>query len=154
MTLKPLKFGKKIVAGPAPTKEQLARLAKCGFKTVVNLSKKGELDQALSPEDEAEVVDELRMHYVHLPVSISSMKHDQVDALIEKMSEADFPAYFHCRIGQRATPFALLLYALQKGMTSGEALSKAEGMGVEWNAPVIRDFVASYLDRHGTEVSH
>ena len=63
----------------------IEELSRRGFRAVVNLSRKGELDQVLNPEQEEIEVTSFGMRYVHLPVSILSLKPTQADEFIEEL---------------------------------------------------------------------
>ncbi len=144
---KPIKIGKNIVVGPAPTEEMLEKLAERGCKAVVNLSKKGELNQPMNPDDEGSAVEELGMAYIHLPVTLSTVKDDHVNQFCELMDEAQRPIYVHCRIGQRAIPFSLIYHALKRKLSPEKLFKKAEKLGVAWEAPFIRNLVAKHVKK-------
>lgn len=51
------------------TREDLQEIKQQGFKSVVNLRTAEKDDTPLSPQEEGEIVKELGMEYLHLPVS-------------------------------------------------------------------------------------
>jgi uncharacterized protein (TIGR01244 family) len=143
----PLKLSKNITIGPAPDEACLESLSAKGFKSVVNFSKKGELDQKMLPVDEGALVESLGMEYLHVPLSVSNLKHDVVDSFVEQSESLEEPIYMHCRAGQRSTPFALLLYAIRRKLSVEATFKFAENKGVRWDAPFLRHFVETYLTR-------
>lgn len=144
---KPVRLGKTIVIGPAPTVEMLERLADGGCKSVFNLSRKGELNQPLNPEAEGSAVEDLGMSYIHLPVTLSTVKDAQVEEFCQLMEDAERPVYVHCRIGQRAVPFSLIYHALKRELTPEKLFQKAEKMGISAEAPFIRSLIAKHVKR-------
>lgn len=136
-----------ITIGPALDESGLSELKDNGFKTIINLSKKGELEQPLEPLNEEAIVKELEMSYVHFPVSVSNIKAKHVDEFIEGADKITGPVYIHCLLGQRSTTLGLILHAVKKKLSPEKILSKAEKLGVSWNAPFLRDFVSRNVDR-------
>ena len=143
----PIKISRRITVGPQPTQQLLERLAKRGFKTIVNLSRKGELDQVFQPEEEKELVEELGMEYLHVPVSLSNIKDSQIEEFCQSLETMPPPAYVHCRIGQRAGPLSLIFHAMHKRLTADQVLEKGEALGLELQAPMIATIVRQYLRR-------
>ena len=142
---KVLKLSKTLSVGPAPTAEMIETLAERGYKSVINLSKKGELNQPMSPEEEGTAVKESGMSYIHHPVTLSSVKDEQIAEFCEMVDKAEGPIYVHCRIGQRAIPFGLICHALRKKLSTEKLLKRAEKLGIKWDVPFIRDLVLKYL---------
>ena len=153
MLRKPIKISKNITVGPQVDATELEALAGKGFKTIVNLCKKGEFEQKLSPEEEAEQAKAVGLNYVHLPVSVSNWKHDHFDTMMDELSGCEKPIYLHCLMGQRSAPFGLLFYAIKKNLAPEQLMSKAEKLGFDWNAPVLRTFIESYLHRRMKEAA-
>ncbi|MCB9638353.1 MAG: phosphatase [Myxococcales bacterium] len=147
MIRKKVKISQNLMIGPPPTEESLRELADKGFKTIVNLCIKGEFDQVWSPDQEGEKVQSLGLQYLHIPVSMKSMSHSQVDELCEQLSDEMQPVYIHCRLGQRSIPFSLLYYAREKGLSLKRLMTKAAKLGLSWDAPFLQTFVQSYFER-------
>ena len=142
----PIRISPRITVGPQPLEEKdLEKLASKGFKTVVNLSKKGELEQQFDPVQEGQIVESLGMDYLHLPLSLSNVKSRDIEDFCLKLGEADTPAYVHCRIGQRSSPLSLIYHAIAKRLTAEQVLKKAQKLGFKWEAPMIPAMVSRYL---------
>lgn len=142
---KPLRISRDLIVGPAPTNKMLEKLAGLGFKSVINLSKKGELNQPMNPEEEGDAVKGCGMSYFHHPITLSSIKDEQINEFCDLVEEAEGPVYVHCRIGQRAIPFGLICYAVRKKLSPEKILLRAEKLGISWNAPFLRDLVSRYV---------
>lgn len=147
MLRRKLKISRELTVGPHLDEDGLQELAKKGYKTIVNLCKKGELDQPLSPKEEAVKTEELGMEYVHVPISIKDLKSQHIDALCKELSETEKPVYLHCRIGQRSSTVGLIYHAIRKDLSVRRTLTKARKLGLSWNAPILQAFIEKYIER-------
>lgn len=137
--------------GPQPATIDAHELLEIdGFKTIVNLSVKGELDQALNPYEASVMAENAGLRYIHLPVSLSSLKYDHVDEFLALTDGQPGGTYVHCRIGQRSGPFCLIAHALQKNLPMTSVVPLARKLGIMWRAEMITDFIHGYLERHRT----
>lgn len=146
--MKETRISEYVTIGPQPTTiEEFEVLQFRGFRTIFCLSRKGELDQILKPEEEERLAEDAGIEFVHLPVSLNTLKYDHVDEFVHEVREHEMPTYIHCRIGQRSAPFALLFHALRRGMDAERVLMKARELNLKWRAPMITDFMKNYLAR-------
>lgn len=141
----PIDISKHITVGPQIGEEELDFLAKKGFKTIINLSKKGELNLKLSPEEEAELVEQAGLDYIHLPVSLANMKDAQIKEFCQEVEAADKPVYVHCRLGQRSEPLSIIYHAIRKGLDPERSIERAQKLGFKWTAPFIPSLVERYI---------
>lgn len=137
-----------ITVGGQPTAADITQLKNDGFRTIVNLRTEGEDDQAMSPEQEREAVENAGMKYVHLPVSSATMGPDTVDKFRAQLPTFEGPVLVHCHAGMRAGAFTMMATAAEKGWSGEDTLQKAEEMGFSCEAPQLRQFVRSYVDNH------
>jgi uncharacterized protein (TIGR01244 family) len=144
-----MKINDDVTVGTQPTEDQLAGLARAGFRTVVNLRTVGEQDQPLSPETEGKEVRALGMAYLHIPVSTKDIKAEQVDEFRRKFADLPKPALVHCYRGIRAGAFVMMDMAVERGMSGDQTLRQAEQMGFRWDQPELKEFVKGYVDRRG-----
>jgi uncharacterized protein (TIGR01244 family) len=143
-----IKFNYAITVGGQPAREDLRQLADEGFKAIVNLRPKGEDDQQLDPEVEADIVRELGLRYLNLPVTMDSISEDKVDSFRRQLAELPEPIYVHCSAGKRAGVFVMMHTAAEQNMSGDEALKKAEEMGFECEQPELESFVKNYVNNH------
>lgn len=143
-----IRISKRITVGPSINNEKLEKLASKGFKTIINLSKKGEIRQVVKPCEEEEIVNELGLKYIHHPLSMSSLKDVHIDEFCRLVKEAEGPIFVHCSLGQRSFPLAMIAHALNKKLSAAQVFEKAEKLGVSWNAPFMRKLVEVYLHRN------
>lgn len=142
-----MKISDDVTVGAQPSEDQLAELARGGFKTVVNLRTPGEPEQPLPPDAEGEKVRALGMEYLHIPVSTKDMRTEQVDEFREKLAALPKPAFVHCHRGKRAGAFVMMGVAVEHGMTGDQTLRQAEQMGFECDQPALKEFVKGYVDQ-------
>lgn len=120
-----------------PTESDLRKLKEAGVKTVVNLRHAGEDQMPLSIEAEGELVHELGMDYVHLPVSMKPPEEGGADETLavafEKVLAAARevgPVAVHCKLGQRAGAMVLIALGKQRGWDGAAALEAADELGL------------------------
>jgi uncharacterized protein (TIGR01244 family) len=143
-----LRISKRVTVGPSIGKDKLKKLADKGFKTIVNLSRSGEISQVMKPAEEAEIAKELGLEYLHLPVSMSTIKDQHIADFCQHMKTLEGPVFVHCSMGQRSLPLTMIYHALTKKWSAAQVFSKTEDMGVEWKAPFMKTLVESYIRRH------
>lgn len=143
-----IKFNHAITVGGQPSREDLHQLADEGFKAIVNLRPKGEDEQQLDPDVEADLVRDLGLRYLNLPVTMDSISEDKVDTFRRHLSELPEPIYVHCSAGKRAGAFVMMHMAAEQNMSGEEALKKAEEMGFECDQPELESFVKNYVNNH------
>jgi uncharacterized protein (TIGR01244 family) len=116
-----------VLTGGQPTREQLEFAAETGYLTVINLRPD---DEKGALEDEATLVADLGMRYVHLPVgSAKDLTEDNVRLLDSALSEAG-PILFHCASGNRVGALLALRAALVYGVRPEEALALGRRAGL------------------------
>ena len=130
----------KVAVGRQPSAEQLAELRAQGFATVVNLRTVGEKNQSLSPTDEEAEAKSAGLSYHHVPVSISSLDAQQVEAVREAIRNSEGPVYVHCGAGQRACAISLL--ATEGDGAAGHLVTKASDLGF----PVVDDELRTFIE--------
>lgn len=141
-----VKVNRQLSIGPQVSAEELQRLKEDGFEHVINLSQKGECDQLLAPEQEREEVEKLGMTYTHFPMTISKMRHEDVDQVCQTLNAASGRVYLHCRIGQRSSLLGLLFLALRQGITYKTLVKRAEKLGISWTSPFFQSYASDYIE--------
>jgi uncharacterized protein (TIGR01244 family) len=145
------KINDQVTVGAQPSEEQLQRLSKQGFKSVVNFRTEGENEQLLSHEAEGEQVRAAGMTYLHIPVSMKSMGPKVVDQFREKYVALPKPVFAHCKSGKRAGAMVMMQMAIEQAMTGDQALQKAKEMGFECGQPELEQFIRQYVNEHLAE---
>lgn len=144
--MKIVKISREISVGPHPDRDGLESLKKKGFHTIVNLSAKGELGEVLTPDEEAESAAEFGLGYLHIPISLSSLKTRHIDDFVSALQGQQGPFYIHCRLGQRSQPLGMIYHAICKGLSRPVVEEKATKLGITPEAPFIYDFMMRYVE--------
>lgn len=118
-----------------PGPEQLRQLAAAGVRTVVNLCGAGECDW-----DEAAVVEENGMRYVHLPVcGPEDVCVERAKALDKVLAEpGNYPLVVHCGSGNRVGALFALRARACRGCSPEEALEAGKQAGLTGLEPHVR----------------
>lgn len=141
--------GQDIYVGAQPQVDDFEQLAKQGVRTVINLRLSNEdQDEALSPENEAKLVRNQGMEYVHLPVVSKQIRAEQVDDFCTFVNTLEKPIFVHCKGGTRAGAFAMMHCAVEQGWSGKQTLEEAQKAGFKCDQPAIKEFVQQYVDSH------
>jgi len=99
--------------------EQLGDLRREGYEAVINLMPDGEN----SVPDEARIVRDQGLDYVHIPVDIAAPTHADLEAFADAMdARVGRKVHVHCAANYRVSVFCAM-YALQNGScTEDEAM--------------------------------
>lgn len=110
-----------------PTPEALRQLKQQGFKTVVNL--RAETEPGVKEEEQ--IVRELGLAYVSVPVTPASFSQSQVDAVARVLDdEKTGPVLLHCGSANRVGAVWAVLQA-QRGKSYEEAEAEARRIGLQ-----------------------
>ncbi len=120
-----------------PSEEQFKRIAKAGFCTVVNLAPHG-AENAL--EDEALVLKELGLHYIHIPVDFKQPTDWDYKRFCHAMKEVgDNPVWVHCAANMRVSAF-LYRYRIEK-LGEDKAVARRDMEKIWTPFGVWKDFI-------------
>jgi uncharacterized protein (TIGR01244 family) len=128
------------------TPEQLQQAAQEGFKSVFNLR---------SPDEEGFLADErqqaesMGLHYVNLPVQVSTLSEESTTEIVQQIDELPKPALIHCGQAMRAGAMALMNVATRRGMTPEQAFEMAGEIGFDCSAyPQMKEFFQQYVSKY------
>ncbi|SFP93195.1 beta-lactamase hydrolase domain-containing protein [Tranquillimonas alkanivorans] len=136
------------VAKFEPGKEEFARVAEDGFRSIVSLQV-GDEEQKVPPEEERRLAEEAGLAFYHQGVSKQDLSDEEVDRFRDRLENLPKPVLLHCSSGKRAGAMTMMHVASEQDMSGDEVISKAEEMGFECDTPELEAFVKSYVDRHG-----
>lgn len=85
-------------------------LAEAGVRTIVNNRPDGEDPDQLPAAEARRVAESHGIAYHHIPVTMASLSHGDVEAFAEVLKTAPTPIVAHCRAGPRSA----LLWALAR----------------------------------------
>lgn len=114
-----LPISESIATAGRPTEEQLAWVQEAGYEVVINLAMPTQPNALLN---EAEIVQELGMEYISIPVVFNQPTHEN---LVQFMDALDVHAgrklFVHCMANHRVASFIYLYRILRLGMAPAEA---------------------------------
>jgi uncharacterized protein (TIGR01244 family) len=143
----PIGVSRDIAIGRQPTDKEIADLGQKGFRSIVNVRGVQELNQPLSPTAEGELVQKAGMTYVHHPITVADLDDRLVDRFLELLAAIEKPALVHCENGLRAALLALMYVACDERQSGDWVLERAEELGFDIRAPLLRTFARAYVDR-------
>jgi protein tyrosine phosphatase (PTP) superfamily phosphohydrolase (DUF442 family) len=143
-----LQICERVGTGGQPRAEQFADIEAADYKVVVNLAMP---DSTNALANEAELVREQRMKYVHIPVVWEDPRDVDLDRFFEVMTlYRDQKIFVHCALNWRVSSFVYLYRVIQKGApmeVAGESLLKI------WKPnPVWQSFIERSLVRYGLSI--
>lgn len=114
-----LKVSDSIATSGQPTKEQFPAIKESGYQTVVNLALP---TSANALPDEKQVVENLGMHYVHIPVVWENPTLEDVEQFFNVMkANVDQKIFVHCAANMRVSAFMYLYRRIYDNMSDEEA---------------------------------
>ena len=126
-----------VLTGGQPSEEEIERVARAGFKTVVNLRTEGEG----GTWDEEPVVTALGMRYIAIPVAgADGITVENADKLAQVVADEDLhPMFVHCGSGNRiGALFAIKAFHLD-GEDAEAALAIGRAAGLTRLEPVVKE---------------
>jgi uncharacterized protein (TIGR01244 family) len=120
------------VAGQ-PSEAGLRDLAAKGVKTVINLRTQPEMDNRTQvPFDEAALLKELGMTYVHIPLGGPTTPYtpEAVEKFASALEGADSKVLLHCTVAWRASHMWAAYLVKKKGFTLEEARRHAAAINL------------------------
>lgn len=125
-----------VVTGGQPDQEALEIAQRAGYRTVVSLRMDGEPGS----EGEAEMVDDLGMRFVNIPVDgAEGLTRENVEALHGVLSDPNTrPMILHCGSGNRVGALVALRATWLAGATPAEALELGRQAGLTGLEPAVR----------------
>jgi uncharacterized protein (TIGR01244 family) len=134
-------LNEKFATAGQPKAEAFAKLAKQGFRAVLNLRTPEE-----GAEQERELVEKAGMRYLNIPVVTANPKPEQVPEFIKAVKDtANQPMLIHCGGAQRVGAFWMIYRVTDQGWTEEKALEEATKIGLT-NPGLIKfakDYIAS-----------
>jgi protein tyrosine phosphatase (PTP) superfamily phosphohydrolase (DUF442 family) len=130
-----------VITGGQPTAEQLRALKAAGGDIVLDLRDPMEP----RPVDEANLVRELGMEYVNVPVRAGSLDDATLERILAVLRQAgDRTVFFHCGSGSRVGGALIPYFILDQAMEEQDAVDQAMRVGLrsaeylEWGLDYAR----------------
>ena len=127
-----------------PSREQFSILKEQGYDRVIYIAFS---NGRTAIPDEDQIVKDLGMDYLHIPVDFNNPTVRDFNAFADAMQrEPDSKTILHCQVNARATAFSLLYRVVYQGVPLAQA--KAD-MNTVWQPnEVWRDFIFDVLAEH------
>lgn len=132
----PIPFDEAHYAGGQPTREELARLAREGVRTVINLRAPGET----ADYDEPAEAERLGMRYASLPIAgAGDLDRERVQRFGRMLDEArrEGGVLIHCASSNRVGAMVALDEALNRGRPLATALERGRAAGLAALEPAV-----------------
>jgi len=114
-----LKISDSIATSGQPTKEQFSAIKDYGYQTIVNLTLPTSTNAL---PDEKQVVENLGMQYVHIPVIWENPTLEDVEQFFSVMkANAEQKTFVHCAANMRVSAFMYLYRRIHDRMGDEEA---------------------------------
>ena len=137
----------RVTGGSQPSLKGLERLAREGFRSVLNLSAEGEPGPQLSPNVEASWVHALAMEHGRLSVFLDDLRSDLVERFQRLLRELPGPVFVESRTGRRAAAFLTIQLALDRSLAADRALAAARDLGMDCELEELRRYVRTEIER-------
>jgi len=124
-----------------PSREQFPLLKEQGYERVIYIAFS---NGRTAIPDEDQIVKDLGMDYLHIPVDFNNPTLRDFNAFADAMQrEPDSKTILHCQVNARATAFSLLYRVVHQGVPLAQA---KEDMNTVWQPnEVWRDFIFEVL---------
>jgi protein tyrosine phosphatase (PTP) superfamily phosphohydrolase (DUF442 family) len=114
-------YNESLAAGAQPTCEQFSALNENGFEAIVNISP---VSARNALKEEAAVVEQLQMDYIHFPVDCSNLRPLHYLAFKGIMSGLEGKKVFvHCGGNIKSSNLLHMYHVLEKGNDEAESLA-------------------------------
>jgi protein tyrosine phosphatase (PTP) superfamily phosphohydrolase (DUF442 family) len=132
-----------LITGGQPNTQQLKALKDAGGGIVLDVRDPMES----RPIDEAELVQQLGMEYVNIPVRAGSLDDATLDRILSVLRSAgDRTVFFHCGSGNRVGGALIPYFILDQGMGEEEAVEQAMRVGLR--SAELMDWGLRYVRRN------
>ena len=137
-----LKYDDKLSSSGMPTPEQLKEVAEAGARVVINLATSK--SEGAIP-NEAELVTDLGMEYIHIPVEWNEPTRRNLDDFLQAMdAHRDDKVLVHCQANFRATGFVALYRILRQGWKVEDAFQPLRRIWNPEEYPIWQTFIETH----------
>ena len=100
--MRPVALSDDIAVGEMPSREQIAILAKAGFRSLLNVQPDGEVARLINATDAATEAAAAGLAYAHTPVESRRLSDEQAATFADALARLPRPVYACCYSGARA----------------------------------------------------
>jgi protein tyrosine phosphatase (PTP) superfamily phosphohydrolase (DUF442 family) len=114
-----INYSKYFSSAGQPTKQQLQQIKEQGYERVIYIAFTGN-HTALKDEDE--IVNSLKMSYLHIPVDFNDPRVEDFEAFNTAMkANPEMKTLLHCQVNYRASTFSFLYRVISKSVPMSQA---------------------------------
>ena len=135
--MRPIALSDEIAVGEVPTREEIAILAKAGFRSILNAQPDGEVTRHLSASAAGEAAATAGMAYAHVPIESRRPLDERIAAYAAAMAGLPRPIFTCCYSGARAAAGWALAVAPQVPPAAIVAACNAAGYDIASILPEI-----------------
>ena len=128
-----------------PELDQFRDISAAGYEIVLNLSLS---DSPNAIDNENNIISELNMTYVHVPVDFKTPALEDLELFFKHMKKHEHKKIFiHCVMNWRVSAFMFLYHTIKCDMPVADAL---QHMNAVWEPePVWQEFIDNALNSYG-----
>jgi uncharacterized protein (TIGR01244 family) len=137
----------RVFVGGQPDQPVFGRLAERGVTAVVNLRTPAEMtDRDRVPFDEAAIVGDLGMEYVHIPLGGDDHPYtpEAVDRFAAVLERHDGPVLLHCTVAWRASHMWTAYLVREQGLDLADAVTRGEA--IAFGTPPVEGLLGRPLE--------
>ncbi len=130
--MRPVALSDEIAVGEIPSADEIAILARAGFRSLLNVQPEGEVERLLTAAEVAEGAAAAGMKYAHVPVASRRVPEEKVAAFAQAMVSLPRPIYACCYSGARAA--AAWALAVSSAMAPADIVANCNTAGFDISA--------------------
>lgn len=134
-------------SGGHPWRSDIKELARCGFRSVINLRTSEETQFSMhdNPDREGADVRDYGMSYEHIPITPGKIGETELKVFRKAVEKLPKPIYAHSKAGRRSAALYLICKAEDQNWTPETVIRLAKEMGVALSREYI-ELVHTRLD--------
>ena len=140
-------FGNGVHVGPEVDRRGIERLARKGFRSILDLREEGEPSQTLSPNVAASWAHSEALVHLRATISRTVLDPASVERFREQLARAPRPVYVHSGTGRRAAALLAIHHALEQNASASESLEHVRSLGLDPAARALIRFVDTEVTR-------
>lgn len=145
------RVNEQVSIGGQPTEDEIEQLRREGYNTIVNFRSADEEADQISPDEERERVEGLKIRYFHLPTTLQTITAEHIDRFRAAFENLPKPVFAHCTSAKRAAAIVLAQLACERDMDDMQLAETAKRIGLSDKPELIqlvRNYVASHCTTH------
>lgn len=135
--MRPVALSDEIAVGEMPSVDEIAILAKAGFRSLLSVQPDGEVERLLTAAETARSAASSSMNFAHIPLASRRIPDETVAAFANAMITLPRPIYACCYSGARAAAAWAMAVAASMPPTDVAAACSAAGFDISALQPEL-----------------